>query len=122
MFYIQVVLFSDNDCRSSSTIMYFWLVINVVIFYLMVAFGVAKWGAYICWDAHMRDAYVKEAVKRYMEDHPDNKETPLLIQRDDYDTSSDEEKSKKKSRKKASKPKMIKAKEVSSSDSSSESD
>mmetsp|Transcript_12929 Transcript_12929/g.12821 ORF Transcript_12929/g.12821 Transcript_12929/m.12821 type:complete len:172 (+) Transcript_12929:78-593(+) len=101
MFYIQVVLFSDNDCRTTSIVMYFWLVANIVFFYFIVAYGVAKWGSYICWDAQMKEEHMKAAIEKYLKETANPSQEPLLIQQ--YDTSSEdnddeEEQPKKKSK------------------------
>jgi hypothetical protein len=37
--------------------MWYWLIINVALFYLMVVFGMATWGSYLC-----RAADAKEEI------------------------------------------------------------
>ena len=50
MFFVQLELWGgvDNNCRKESPVLYWWLFANIVLFYLIVSFGLATWGAYLC--------------------------------------------------------------------------
>ena len=51
MFYVQVQIWSGTDHRARNKhipALYWWLVINLAMFYFIVSFGLATWGAYIC--------------------------------------------------------------------------
>jgi hypothetical protein len=37
-----------------------------MIFYVLVAYGIALWGAYICWAAEQEEAEEKKAIKRVL--------------------------------------------------------
>ena len=37
-----------NNCRTEAPSMWYWLIINVCMFYLICAFGLASWGQYLC--------------------------------------------------------------------------
>ena len=39
---------AGNNCRTEAPSMWYWLIINVIMFYLICAFGLASWGQYLC--------------------------------------------------------------------------
>ena len=43
--------------------LYFWLLFNIVIFFVFVAYGISLWGAYICWAQEEEEEIMKEALK-----------------------------------------------------------
>ena len=47
--------------------MWYWLIINVGLFYLMVVFGMATWGSYLCRAADAKEEIINQAVEEYME-------------------------------------------------------
>ena len=51
MFVAQVVFFKSQNCHIKAPLLFFWLVVQIIIFYVLVAYGIALWGAYICWAA-----------------------------------------------------------------------
>jgi hypothetical protein len=55
MFFTQMILFQGEECRVETPLYFYWLASQVVLFYLVVAWGLAAWGAYICWDAHRKE-------------------------------------------------------------------
>ena len=64
MFFVQMQLFGgvNNDCRDEAPTLYWWLVTNIILFYVIVAFGLATWGSYLCKVAQAQDEITKEAV------------------------------------------------------------
>ena len=50
MLFVQMQVFGGhgNSCWTQAPMYYWWLIINITIFYLIVTFGLATWGAYIC--------------------------------------------------------------------------
>ena len=44
-----------NNCRKERPAMWYWLIINVCLFYLMVIFGMATWGSYLCRSADAKE-------------------------------------------------------------------
>ena len=68
MFVAQVIFFRSKDCHIQAPLLYFWLVVQIVIFYVMVAYGIALWGAYICWEAEKEEKETQKAVKKYMKE------------------------------------------------------
>jgi len=56
-----------NNCRVERPFMWYWLIINVVMFYVMVIFGMATWGSYLCRTADAKEEIINSAVEEYME-------------------------------------------------------
>ena len=53
MFFVQLEIWSGspdypNHARTDVPALYWWLVINLTLFYFIVSFGLATWGAYLC--------------------------------------------------------------------------
>ena len=53
MFFVQMLTFggvngNKNSCMKDTPVMYWFLIVNVTIFYGMVCFGLATWGFYLC--------------------------------------------------------------------------
>ena len=65
MFMVQYFLFDSSQCYYESTVLYIWLLTQVVVFYLIVACGLATWGAFICWHADEEDLEMQEVYKYY---------------------------------------------------------
>ena len=55
MFFVQMILWQGVECFSESTTLFVWLAVQIVIFYVIVAYGLAVWGSYICYSAKRRD-------------------------------------------------------------------
>lgn len=51
-----------------SPLQYFWLIINIIIFYIFVAYGIALWGQYICWEAEKEEKEINKALKKYFKE------------------------------------------------------
>lgn len=49
-------------------LLYWWLVVQIIIFYLIVAVGLCTWGSYICKVADAAEELTKEAVEEYVKD------------------------------------------------------
>ena len=64
MFFVQMQIWggTENECRSESPILYWWLVTNIALFYLIVSFGLLTWGSYLCRMAEAQDKITDEAV------------------------------------------------------------
>ena len=92
MFFVQMELWGgvDNTCRTEAPVLYWWLVVNIALFYFIVSFGLATWGAYLCKVADVQEEITKQAVEEYLKEQkrtekhfmikagPDN--APLLVQ------------------------------------------
>ena len=56
----------DNQCRTEAPALYWWLVTNIILFYMIVSFGLATWGAYLCKVADVQEEVTRQAVKEYL--------------------------------------------------------
>ena len=63
MVYAQFEFFQATGCRSSTFIRYYWLMMNITLFYVFIAYGISLWGAYICWAAEEEENIAKEAME-----------------------------------------------------------
>ena len=97
-----MILFQGENCSTDAPVLFFWLVVQIAIFYFIVAYGLAVWGSYICWQAESQDKLAKRAVEEYykkmkkkelmMVEYSDKKQ-PLLNNSEDESDEDDEESS-----------------------------
>lgn len=66
MIYTQVVFFRARGCHLQAPVTYLWLVFQIAAFYLLVAYAIALWGAYICWQADKDQQVIDKAILKYM--------------------------------------------------------
>ena len=69
MYFSQVELWGGLDpqsCREEKPLLYWWVTANVIIFYLIVAFGMCIFASYICKVADAAEELTKKAVKDYL--------------------------------------------------------
>lgn len=59
----QVIFFAAKDCNSRAFIRYYWLALNIGLFYVFIAYGISLWGAYICWAQEEEENIAKEALQ-----------------------------------------------------------
>ena len=57
-----------NGCMKGAPVIYWWLVTQVILFYVIVAFGLATWGAYLCAAADAHEELTKQAVDDYLKE------------------------------------------------------
>ena len=50
MIAVQVHYLKADGCARQSPLFYYFLMINILLFYVFVAYGLSLWGAYICWE------------------------------------------------------------------------
>ena len=43
---------------------YWWLVLNIGLFYVLIAYGLSLWGAYLCWAQEEEEHLNEEALKQ----------------------------------------------------------
>ena len=65
MVWTQLIFFRGNECNIISPVLYYWLFVNILLFYVFVAYGLSLWGAYICWAQEEEEVLVKEAMDRH---------------------------------------------------------
>ena len=63
MTWTQFIFFEGADCIRTAVAYYLWLIVNIGLFYLLVAYGLSLWGAYLCWAQDEEDALNEEALK-----------------------------------------------------------
>ena len=72
MFLVQMLLFTTNTnseaipCYKQVPLLYYWLCVQVGIFYLIVAFGLATWGSYLCAVADVKEEVTRKAIDEYL--------------------------------------------------------
>lgn len=66
MFFVQMMLFQSDKCYVEVPLIYFWLVAQIMLFYFIVAYGLAMWGSYLCWYAEHKDEILKKKMKEYV--------------------------------------------------------
>ena len=56
----------------TAPLLYYWLFLNICLFYILIAFGLSLWGAYICWEVDEEEKMVEKALQRqFMENYGD---------------------------------------------------
>lgn len=72
MFFVQLELWggvpTDPLCREQAPGLYWWLVVNIIVFYIIVSFGLATWGSYLCKVADVQEEVTQQAIKEYLEE------------------------------------------------------
>lgn len=38
-----------EGCARTAVTYYWWLAFNIGLFYVLIAYGLSLWGAYLCW-------------------------------------------------------------------------
>ena len=68
MFFVQMSLWGGvkSQCKKEVPVLYWWLVVNIILFYLIVSFGLATWGAYLCKVSAAQEDITQQAVNEYL--------------------------------------------------------
>ena len=69
----------NNLCRSEAPALYWWLVTNIILFYIIVAFGLATWGSYLCKVAKAQEDITNDAVQAYVQTMDREHEKHVMI-------------------------------------------
>jgi hypothetical protein len=72
MFFVQMMTFGGvsgekNPCMTETPLMYWYLVVNIAVFYFIVTYGLSTWGFYLCRAADAEEELVNEAVNTHLE-------------------------------------------------------
>lgn len=62
MVWAQIIFFKANGCGTRAFVLYYWLLLNIVVFFVFVAYGISLWGAYICWAQEEEETIMEEAL------------------------------------------------------------
>ena len=49
MTWCQFIFMEGEGCLRESVVLYWWLALNIGLFYVLIAYGLSLWGAYLCW-------------------------------------------------------------------------
>ena len=79
MILVQNCMLKAVGCNRSSPLQYYWLVVNVVMFYVFIAYGLSLWGAYICWEMEEEEEETQQAVKKYMDSMKENDKKMYML-------------------------------------------
>ena len=60
---VQVIYFHGQNCGMTAPILYYWISLNIFSFYVLIAYGLSLWGAYICWEVDEEEKLVDIALK-----------------------------------------------------------
>ena len=66
MVFVQVIFFHGQGCNMVAPLLYYWIFTNIVLFYVLIAYGLSLWGAYICWEVDEEERIIKEALARQL--------------------------------------------------------
>lgn len=72
MWFVQMLLFAapqDPPCDKQTPLLYWYLFSNVILFYLIVAFGLTTWGAYLCAVADIKEEITQAAIDEYLKEN-----------------------------------------------------
>jgi len=67
MTWVQFIFFEGENCSRTSVVLYWWLAINIGLFYVLIAYGLSLWGAYLCWAQQEEEELAKEALQHKFE-------------------------------------------------------
>ena len=74
MVYTQVIFFHGQECNMIAPVLYYWIFTNILLFYVLVAYGLSLWGAYICWEVDEEEKMITEALRMQFGKNFGNKE------------------------------------------------
>lgn len=62
MTWCQVIFMRGEGCMRTAVVYYWWLAFNIGMFYVLIAYGLSLWGAYLCWQQEEEETLAKEAL------------------------------------------------------------
>ena len=77
MIVVQIYVLKAEECSRISPLLYYWLVWNILLFYIFIAYGLSLWGAYICWEQEEEEAVTKAAMDKYLKNTYNNRQLLL---------------------------------------------
>ena len=67
MTWCQLIFFKGEGCARESVVLYWWLALNIGMFYVLIAYGLSLWGAYLCWAQQEEEELTKKALQHKFE-------------------------------------------------------
>ena len=62
MTWVQFIFMKGEGCMREAVTLYWWLGLNIGAFYVLIAYGLALWGAYLCWAQQEEEELTKKAL------------------------------------------------------------
>ena len=62
MTWCQFIFFKGEGCMRTAVVLYWWLALNIGLFYVLIAYGLSLWGAYLCWAQQEEEELTKAAL------------------------------------------------------------
>ena len=62
MTWCQLIFFKGEGCARESVVLYWWLALNIGMFYVLISYGLSLWGAYLCWAQQEEEELTKNAL------------------------------------------------------------
>ena len=63
MTWVQFIFMKGDGCMRTAVVYYWWLALNIGMFYVLIAYGLSLWGAYLCWAQQEEEELVNEALQ-----------------------------------------------------------
>jgi len=63
MTWVQFIFLEGEGCMREAVVLYWWLAINIFLFYMLIAYGLSLWGAYLCWAQQEEEQLAQEALE-----------------------------------------------------------
>ena len=63
---VQIFMYKGDMCYRAAPVLYYWLGINVMLFYFLIALYLNLWGAYVCWVMDQEVEETDQAMKAYV--------------------------------------------------------
>ena len=63
MTWVQFIFMKGEGCMRTAVVYYWWLALNIGMFYVLIAYGLSLWGAYLCWAQQEEEELVNEALQ-----------------------------------------------------------
>ena len=67
MTWVQFIFFKGEGCMRTSVVYFWWLAFNIGLFYVLIAYGLSLWGAYLCWAQQEEEELTKAALQHKFE-------------------------------------------------------
>ena len=62
MTWVQFIFMKGEGCMREAVTLYWWLALNIGAFYVLIAYGLSLWGAYLCWAQQEEEELTKKAL------------------------------------------------------------
>ena len=73
MIVVQIYILKADGCNRTAPLLYYWLTVNIILFYIFIAYGLSLWGAYICWEQEEEEKIQKTAMDEYIRKNYDGR-------------------------------------------------